>query len=437
MDSGNSGSMQSSSGGDEEYDSRTESISPFLNHSFGSISNHPQPPPSQPPPPLFHHQQSTLFDSQAHNLGPFSHSSPNPNPNPNNLYNNNLDFVWPRSGLRSESNYAELGNLLSSSSSSSLSSSSQSLLGLHQGPTTQVQFPSSSSSMPLPSSLDHHGNGGGGGGRGGGGIGVATTTPRSDQTNQGIKSSRKRTRASRRAPTTVLTTDTSNFRQMVQEFTGIPAPPFSATSPYSRRFDLFGGGGGSAMSLYPFRPSAQKVVPQSPFVPSSSSSPSFLNSTMNIDPTSNLANSTANNNITSSIAGPSSSYQQQQQLPQQGQNQTMLNMQNPILTFQSLLQSPAFGSKSEARSAIPSLDELGMSHHEHVSANLGGFQSHGSNNNHLSRWRGEEASTDVGHQEHLGSFDGNDGGGGGGDSQNVSNYKLNCLAPSSDFHPET
>ncbi|CAD6343841.1 unnamed protein product [Miscanthus lutarioriparius] len=40
--------------------------------------------------------------------------------------------------------------------------------------------------------------------------------------------SRKRTRASRRAPTTVLTTDTSNFRAMVQEFTGIPSPPFAA-----------------------------------------------------------------------------------------------------------------------------------------------------------------------------------------------------------------
>ncbi|GMP29094.1 hypothetical protein CsSME_00004358 [Camellia sinensis var. sinensis] len=73
MDSENSVNMQSSSSGDEEYDSRTESIFSFLNHSFGSISNHPQPPPPQPPPPphLFHHQQTTLFDSQAHNLRPF------------------------------------------------------------------------------------------------------------------------------------------------------------------------------------------------------------------------------------------------------------------------------------------------------------------------------------------------------------------------------
>jgi hypothetical protein len=50
------------------------------------------------------------------------------------------------------------------------------------------------------------------------------------------RGSRKRTRASRRAPTTVLTTDTSNFRAMVQEFTGIPSPPF-AGAPVRSRFD--------------------------------------------------------------------------------------------------------------------------------------------------------------------------------------------------------
>jgi hypothetical protein len=48
------------------------------------------------------------------------------------------------------------------------------------------------------------------------------------------RGSRKRTRASRRAPTTVLTTDTSNFRAMVQEFTGVPAPPFAAAGARSR-----------------------------------------------------------------------------------------------------------------------------------------------------------------------------------------------------------
>ncbi|CAH9128247.1 unnamed protein product [Cuscuta epithymum] len=63
---------------------------------------------------------------------------------------------------------------------------------------------------------------------------------------QPVKNSKKRSRASRRAPTTVLTTDTANFRQMVQEFTGIPMDPFSVGSPYSRRLDLFSTASGSA-----------------------------------------------------------------------------------------------------------------------------------------------------------------------------------------------
>ncbi|KAM0907335.1 hypothetical protein ACQ4PT_016189 [Festuca glaucescens] len=39
------------------------------------------------------------------------------------------------------------------------------------------------------------------------------------------KQTRKRHRPSRRPPTTVLTTDASNFRAMVHEFTGFPTPP--------------------------------------------------------------------------------------------------------------------------------------------------------------------------------------------------------------------
>ncbi|WOK92165.1 hypothetical protein Cni_G00856 [Canna indica] len=40
------------------------------------------------------------------------------------------------------------------------------------------------------------------------------------------RSTKKRTRSSRRAPTRVLTTNTSNFRAMVQQFTGVPSSPF-------------------------------------------------------------------------------------------------------------------------------------------------------------------------------------------------------------------
>ncbi|KAL1195644.1 hypothetical protein V5N11_027840 [Cardamine amara subsp. amara] len=79
---------------------------------------------------------------------------------------------------------------------------------------------------------------------------------------------RKRTRASRRAPTTVLTTDTSNFRAMVQEFTGVPASPFSHPfSSTTRRFGIFRSPS-DPLSYNPFRPIPQKV--QQPLIPSSS-----------------------------------------------------------------------------------------------------------------------------------------------------------------------
>lgn len=52
------------------------------------------------------------------------------------------------------------------------------------------------------------------------------------------KVGKKRSRASRRAPTTVLTTDTTNFRAMVQEFTGIPPAPFASPSPFQRNRGL-------------------------------------------------------------------------------------------------------------------------------------------------------------------------------------------------------
>lgn len=44
----------------------------------------------------------------------------------------------------------------------------------------------------------------------------------------GRPAARKRGRALRRAPTTVLNTDLTNFRAMVQQFTGAPTTPFSS-----------------------------------------------------------------------------------------------------------------------------------------------------------------------------------------------------------------
>ncbi|KAK2442530.1 hypothetical protein QL285_013719 [Trifolium repens] len=44
---------------------------------------------------------------------------------------------------------------------------------------------------------------------------------------------RRRSRASRRTPTTLLNTDTTNFRAMVQQFTGGPIAPFAAAATSS------------------------------------------------------------------------------------------------------------------------------------------------------------------------------------------------------------
>lgn len=41
---------------------------------------------------------------------------------------------------------------------------------------------------------------------------------------------RRRSRASRRTPTTLLNTDTANFRAMVQQFTGSPTAPFASSA---------------------------------------------------------------------------------------------------------------------------------------------------------------------------------------------------------------
>lgn len=418
MDSGNSSSMQSSSGGDEEYDSQPESVPAFLNTSghFSSLSI-----PNRSLVSHHHDRLPTFFDPSANYLNPFSQPQPN-----NSLLN--LDGVRPRS-LRSELNSNDLGNPPGSSSAS------QSLLGA-QG-LDRGSFPSSSSMQSRPS----HDNG------------VRSLT-QSDQTAAG-KNPKKRTRASRRAPTTVLTTDTTNFRAMVQEFTGIPAPPFSGSS-YSRRLDLFGSGSGMRSShleplgsLYPLRPSAKRVQP-TPFL--SSSSPSLLNNPL-VD-AANITSTTSNSTISTSIAATtnafnsaSSNYQLPSDLGLLKQSQNLLNLQNqsPVLSFQSFLQPPplhpslnlsSFGVKSQGSSAMPSLDELGLSH-GHVNANLGGIQNHvtpdGARLRSESNWRDGVRLNDE-NQDHLRPLDGNYGNSTDHNSHRVNGCKLNYSTSSSEFH---
>ncbi|XP_040376982.1 glycine-rich cell wall structural protein 1.8 [Oryza brachyantha] len=72
------------------------------------------------------------------------------------------------------------------------------------------------------------------------------------------KPARRRSRASRRAPVTLLNTDTSNFRAMVQQFTGIPSGPYgpAAAGGAGPVISFAGGGGGDyGGGVMPVRPS--------------------------------------------------------------------------------------------------------------------------------------------------------------------------------------
>ncbi|KAK4791333.1 hypothetical protein SAY86_031746 [Trapa natans] len=156
--------------------------------------------------------------------------------------------------------------------------------------------------------------------------------------NAQVRNPKKRSRASRRAPTTVLTTDTNNFRDMVQEFTGIPAPPFTASSPYQRsRVNLFSSA--SAAPSYLLRPFSQK--PQLPPVLLPFSSPSsFPTSIMDA-----LASSTtAGNGIASTelnLVRPSSTSFLSQ------------SISNPLLNLQSHFQAPCQKYPTAGSSIIP------------------------------------------------------------------------------------
>ncbi|XP_021752170.1 homeobox protein 5-like [Chenopodium quinoa] len=346
MDSENCGSMQSSStggggggggcGDDQEYDSRGggagESISAFFN-SMSNLSNIGGGAPLQ----LYslsnsNHQVSNYFDqpptlSQSSSLEcpnfMINHNTTSNNNNNNNGTNNNdnnnnqLDMVWPNkfSSIR-PSLSTDDANCTEGPFGYSIPNNNH-----HH----QQQNPPRPIPLPLPS--------------------PPVTSPLSSTaptiTGSG-RNPKKRSRASRRAPTTVLTTDTNNFRQMVQEFTGIPSPPFTAFSTRAR-FDLFGGLGGLTSSVVPpptylLRPFPQKIPPlqQPPYLANNPSLPSHTtNNTSTIDglglsatPTSTTASTSIN---TSGIAAPSSA------------NFHMCDPQqflstNPQLSFQSLLE---------------------------------------------------------------------------------------------------
>ncbi|KAF5747364.1 VQ motif-containing protein [Tripterygium wilfordii] len=320
MDSGNSGgSMQSSSGGDDEYDSRaTDScISAFFN------SNNQQP--QQPP---HHHLQrqthsySSMFDPLSNFFDPLSRSA---QPPPSFASTNsllNLDMVWSRA-LRSE---PDLGGFTASSSSPTqqfLTDQSQS----------RVAFPSN---MPIPHRPENAPNND-----------HSTANNNTGGGTNMVRNPKKRSRASRRAPTTVLTTDTTNFRAMVQEFTGIPAPPFTS-SPFPRttRLDLFGASSSSSSPLPPYllRPFAQKLQPVLPsfLSPSSSSSSSAIASATELTNINNINSSNIN-----------------------------MQLQNPVYNFQSFLNQAPPKYNPLSNSAI-----LGTKQQESLQINQSNDDSH-------------------------------------------------------------
>ncbi|KAM0971258.1 hypothetical protein ACFX13_019473 [Malus domestica] len=300
MDSGNSGSLQSSSGGDDEYDSRAESISALLSNPPSQLG-----PMSNPPPHHHHHMDplSNMFD-------PLSSRLTNPNP----LLN--FDMMWSKT-LRSDPNPIDLGGL----SQPFLTNPSINQLGQNRGAAAAGGGGGGSSTFAALQIPHDHQN-----------ISASSSAPDNQTHNNNgvVRNPKKRSRASRRAPTTVLTTDTTNFRAMVQEFTGIPAPPFSSSSPFPRsRLDLFGsaaaasslmrsapgGGGGGGLGLdapssYLLRPFAQKVTHQPP-----SSLLDPVSSTSTNHNLLNLHNQNPSSSSSSQVLNFQSLFQSQQQNP--------------------------------------------------------------------------------------------------------------------------
>ncbi|XP_010680562.3 uncharacterized protein LOC104895689 [Beta vulgaris subsp. vulgaris] len=352
MDSGNSGSMQSSSTGggggeDQEYDSRG-GAAVFFNPAAAAISNF-NLENMTPPLQLYsfsnnngsssfaHHQVSNYFDhpptlSQSSSLEcsnfMLNHHNNGTNNNPNNN-NNQLDMVWPNK-------FASIRPSISTDDANCTH---------HDGPLsysiTNNQQQQQQQQQPMP---------------------VPAQGPPTAPTNAGSsRNPKKRSRASRRAPTTVLTTDTSNFRQMVQEFTGIPAPPFTAFSTRTR-FDIFGGLGGHSSSTtvppppYLLRPFPQKrtTTLHQPSFLANSSLPS-LTTTTTTTSTSNINNSNAalvdgiglapssttcaaNTSVSTTIAPPPTTTAFQLCDPHEFLNTNNNNNNHPQLSFQSLLQ---------------------------------------------------------------------------------------------------
>lgn len=94
----------------------------------------------------------------------------------------------------------------------------------------------------------------------------------SPETGRVTKPTRRRSRASRRTPTTLLNTDTSNFRAMVQQYTGGPSAMAFGSGNTTSAFSLTSSSDPSAGSSqqapwqYNFQPHAPLQPPQRPYM---------------------------------------------------------------------------------------------------------------------------------------------------------------------------
>ncbi|CAM0951176.1 unnamed protein product [Alopecurus aequalis] len=287
MDSGNSGSLQSSSGGDDDFDSRGGGVdsSPL------SALLRPAPSPSAAGAYSLH---GSLYGLQDFTSGPPQHQQQQHQQSP-----------WSAQFMPG-----------AASSSQRVAPADA---GMGGGSAHQASDPSAAAA-PAPA------------------------PPRG---------SRKRARASRRAPTTVLTTDTSNFRAMVQEFTGIPNPPFAAGAvgpgaSFNSRFDhIFSSSSAlrsaadpaSSLPPYLLRPFAQKLQtaapsPFAPFTSPSSSTPASAN----------IGGPNANVNATAGAATAASANQRAAagddfHLPSSALLRMQQDQSSSYLSFQNLLGS--------------------------------------------------------------------------------------------------
>ncbi|KAK8606986.1 hypothetical protein V6N13_052737 [Hibiscus sabdariffa] len=384
MDSGNSGSVQSSSGGSEEFDSRADSISAFFNSNPSSHIGHGPLGIQQPPVMQRQHHQSHSPSSML-----FYPYLDYPATNPNSQLN--LDAVWSKN-TRSEPNCNDLGGFMASQQAQSRTTFSS--VQIPQGPESGTK------------------------------ASVSSTTDQQPNNNM-ARNSKKRSRASRRAPTTVLTTDTTNFRAMVQEFTGIPAPPFTSSSFPRTRVDLFGTT--SALRSTQLDPSSPHYVLR-PFAQKLQYPPPFTTSSSMVDAIASTPSTNSTSTTTSINYQLPSDLGILKQLPQNPLN-------NPILNFVSLLQPPPkypLSNSTESPLQMGVFEESVLSQgHGHGNTNLSvsGGVPRNQNSANPPSW-GESLIHDQSLLRTInGSYDGNT------NTQRVTNGKENNFpVPSSDFH---